>query len=114
MSHPLRALGRSALAGLAEALAAGRLDTPITKAALAPHVPKEHLDDISAALAELESDGMAPRHIARAVHLLAEERDAGQRMSDRVQLVWSPPDLDVPRSIAHPSRSAPPVPPILS
>lgn len=94
MSHPLRALGRSALAGLAEALAAGRLGTPITKAALAPHVPKEHLDDVSAALAELESDGMAPRHIARAVHLLTEERDAGQRMSDRVQLVWSPPDLD--------------------
>jgi len=94
MSHPLRALGRSALAGLAEALAADRLGTPITRAALAPHVPEQHLDAIWAALNELERDGMAARHIARTVHLLAEERDAGQRMSDRVQLVWSPPDLD--------------------
>jgi phosphatidylserine/phosphatidylglycerophosphate/cardiolipin synthase-like enzyme len=42
----------------------------------------------------MENDGMAPRHIARAVDLLVEERDAGQRMSDRVELVWSPPDLD--------------------
>lgn len=94
MSHPLRALGRSALAGLAEALAASRIGAPITRAALASHVREEDLDAVSAALAELESDGMAPRHIARVIHLLVEERDAGQRMSDRVQLVWSPPDLD--------------------
>jgi phosphatidylserine/phosphatidylglycerophosphate/cardiolipin synthase-like enzyme len=94
MSHPLRALGRSALAGLAEALAAGRIGAPITRAALTPHVPDEQLDVVSAALAEMEGDGMEPRHVARAVHLLVEERDAGQRMSDRVQLVWSPPDLD--------------------
>lgn len=94
MSHPLRALGRSALAGLAEALATGRIGAPITKAALAPHVPDQDLDAVAAALAELEHDGMAARHIARAVLLLVEERDAGQRMSDRVQLVWSPPELD--------------------
>ena len=94
MNHPLRALGRTALAGLAEALAAGRIGAPITRAALGHHVPEEHLGAIAAALAAMESDGMAPRHIARAVHLLVEERDAGQRMSDRVQLVWSPPDLD--------------------
>jgi phosphatidylserine/phosphatidylglycerophosphate/cardiolipin synthase-like enzyme len=94
MSHPLRALGRSALAGLAEALATGRIGAPNTRAALASHVPEEHLDAVSAALADLEGDGMAPRHIARAVHLLVEEREAGQRLSDRVQLVWSPPDLD--------------------
>lgn len=94
MSHPLRALGRSALAGLAEALATGRVPAPITRAALAPHVPEGNLDAVTAALAEMERDGMAPRHIARAVQLLVEERDAGQRMSDRLQLVWSPPDLD--------------------
>lgn len=93
MSHALRALGRAGLAGLAEALAE-RISLPITRTALAPHVPEEHLDAVSAALNEMVSDGMAPRHIARAVHLLVEERDAGQRMSDRVQLVWSPPELD--------------------
>jgi phosphatidylserine/phosphatidylglycerophosphate/cardiolipin synthase-like enzyme len=94
VSHPLRALGRSALAGLAEALAAGRVGTPITRTGLSPHVPEEHLDAVDAALAELEGEGMSSRHIARAIHLLVEERDAGQRMSDRVQLVCSPPELD--------------------
>jgi hypothetical protein len=85
MSHPLGALGRSALAGLAEALAAGRIGAPITRTALSPHVPEEHLDAVSLALAAMEADGMAPRHIARAVHLLVEERDAGQvvRQFDR-------------------------------
>lgn len=52
MSHPLRALGRAALAGLAEALAAGRLGTPISRAALAPHVPEQHLDAVCAALTD--------------------------------------------------------------
>lgn len=94
MSHPLRALGRSALAGLAEALAAGRLGAPITRTALAPHVAEEHLDAVAAALAVMEQEGMTPRHIAHAVQLLVEERAAGQRMADRVQLVWSPPELD--------------------
>lgn len=94
MSHPLRALGRAALAGLAEALVAGRLQSPITRAALGPHVAGEHLDAVCAALAEMENDGMAPRHIGRAAHLLVEERDASQRMSDRVELVWSPPEYD--------------------
>lgn len=94
MSHPLRALGRSALAGLAEALAAGRIVIPITQTALVPHVAEEQLYAVTAALAEMERDGMAASHIARALHLLVEERDAGQRMADRVQLVWSPPELD--------------------
>ena len=37
---------------------------------------------------------MAPGHIARGVALLAEERAAAQAMSDRIELVWSPPELD--------------------
>lgn len=94
MSHPLRALGRAALAGLADSLATGTIGAPITRAALGPHVPDDLLDTVWAALAALEADGMAPRHIAQAARLLVEERDAGQRMSDRVELVWSPPDLD--------------------
>ena len=94
MSHPLRALGRAALAGLGEALAAGRIGAPTTRTALAAHVPENHLEAVAVALAAMEGEGMAPAHIARAIDLLVEERDAGQRMADRVQLVWSPPELD--------------------
>ncbi len=84
----------AALTGLADALAAGTIGAPITRAGLGPHVPDDHLDAVWAALTALEADGMAPRHVARALRLLVEEREAGQRMSDRVELVWSPPDLD--------------------
>jgi phosphatidylserine/phosphatidylglycerophosphate/cardiolipin synthase-like enzyme len=94
MSHPLRTLGRAALVGVADALAAGTLGGPVTRAALAPHVPREHLDATWAALTAMEADGMAPRHVAQAVRLLVEERDASQRLADRIELVWSPPDLD--------------------
>jgi len=94
VSHPLRKLGRAALAGLAESLAAGSVGAPITRGALGPHVPAEHLDAVCATLAALEAEGMTPRHMGHAVRLLVEEREAGQRMADRVQLVWSPPELD--------------------
>jgi len=94
VSHPLRALGRSALTSLADALGSGRLRTPITRSALATLVPDAQVDAVLAALHALEREGMTPRHIAHVVEILAEERAAGQRMSDRVQLVWSPPDLD--------------------
>lgn len=94
MTHPLRKLGRPALLALSEVLTTGRLGSPITRAALAPHVPEEHLDPVAATLVALERDGMAPRHIARAIDLLAEERSTGQRMSDRVELVFSPPAFD--------------------
>ncbi len=94
MSHPLRRLGRSALVGLAEALAADRIAVPFTAVALAPHVPDEHRQVVVKALNELHGEGMTAGHVARVVGLLAEERAAAQRMSDRVQLVWSPPELD--------------------
>lgn len=94
MTHALRGLAQSTLAGLAGALCAGRLRAPYTRTALAHHVPPEDLDAIVAALAELYADGMAARHIGRMLALLAEERTYSQRMSDRIQLVWSPPDHD--------------------
>lgn len=94
MTHPFHALGKAALTGLAEALASGRMVCPVGRAALEPHVPEGELNAIYEALAELHADGMLPRHIARLLRLLIDERSAAQRMTDRVQLVWSPPDLD--------------------
>jgi len=93
--HPLRRLSRSALAGLAEALRAGRVGPPFSRSTLAAYVPDRHLDLVRDALADLGSQGMTPRLLASTLELLAEERAAGQRMSDRVQLVWSPPELDL-------------------
>jgi phosphatidylserine/phosphatidylglycerophosphate/cardiolipin synthase-like enzyme len=94
MSHPLRALGRTALEGLADALQSGRIGGPVARSSLVAHVPDDHVDTVFRFLADLETDGMAPRHIAATLKLVAEERAAAQRMSDRVQLVWTPAEHD--------------------
>ncbi len=94
MSHAFQRLGRAALVGLAEALRSGRLGPPYPRATVTQHVPEEQADGVCHALTELTTDGMAPRHIARALSLLADERSNQQRMEDRVQLVWSPPEFD--------------------
>jgi phosphatidylserine/phosphatidylglycerophosphate/cardiolipin synthase-like enzyme len=94
VSHPLRRLARTALTNLAEALREGRLVLPLSKSAMASYVPLEKQEEVCAALNALHQDGMAAKHIALTLTLLAEERAASQQMSDRVQLVWSPPELD--------------------
>lgn len=90
----LRQLGRPALLALADALRAGGLAAPYTAANVAPKVPADHTAAVAHELAEMHADGMAPRHIARCLDLLAAERAETQRMTDRLQLVWSPADLD--------------------
>jgi phosphatidylserine/phosphatidylglycerophosphate/cardiolipin synthase-like enzyme len=94
VTHPLQSLGRAALAALAEALLEGRVGSPITRGALAPYVAEEHLDLVLGAVVGLQADGMAPRHIGAALSWVAAERAAAQQVADRVELVWSPPDLD--------------------
>jgi hypothetical protein len=94
MRHALRDLNRATLASLTEALRSGHIRAPITRSMLAGYVPLGQLDAVLAALSAMEREGMTPRHIAHVVGMLAEERLEGQRMSDRVQFVWSPPELD--------------------
>lgn len=94
MSQPLRGLGRTALLALAAALEGGRLTPPFRASALVVLVPEGLVEGVRAELQALDADGMAPRHIARALVWLAEERAAGQRTDDRIELVWSPPELD--------------------
>jgi phosphatidylserine/phosphatidylglycerophosphate/cardiolipin synthase-like enzyme len=89
-----RRLSRPALAALAEALRSGQLAPPYTPASLARFVPQSAAASVSEALAELAADGVAPRHIARMVAWVTDERLAAQRAADRVQLVLSPPELD--------------------
>jgi hypothetical protein len=94
VNNALRALSRTALNGLAELLEASAGATSLTRAKVAAFVPESHLDAVWAMFTVLLADGMAPRHVARMLRLLSEERGSAQRMRDRVELVWSPRDLD--------------------
>ncbi len=90
----LRELGRPALWSLAQALEARRLEPPFPAVQLRNHVPEALMGPVGATLQEMVADGMAPRHIARLLRFLAEEREAAQGIADRVELVWSGLDLE--------------------
>ena len=85
----LRRLGRPNMVGLATALAGGRVVPPFRRSQLRGHVPDQLLDGVVDELQDLSTCGMTPPHIARMLHLLAEERAAAQAARDRVELVWS-------------------------
>lgn len=90
----LRELGRPALVSLAQALEAGWLKPSFPVAQLHGHVPEELMTPVRAELREMVAAGMAPAHIARLLHVLADERAAAQVIADRVELVWSGLDLE--------------------
>ena len=85
----LHELGRPALAGLAEALRSGRIQAPFSAGALRGQLPGELAVSVVGELGSLAADGMEPRHIARMLQALAEEKRATQVASDRIELVWS-------------------------
>ncbi len=94
MSHPFRSLGRASLLGLARALRAGRVAAPFGRTTLVAQVPEDRVDRVQEGLRSLARAGMSGEHIATMLEILAEERGAQQRLSDRVELVLSPPELD--------------------
>ena len=85
----LQKLGHSDMTGLATALDRGRVATPFHRSQLQGHVADDLAEEILGELHDLSASGMAPRHIAHMLRLLARERGAAQAIADRVELVWS-------------------------
>lgn len=90
----LRKLGRPALVSLAVGLDSGWLKPSFRRAQLQGQVPEDLIRPVQSELRELVDDGMSPAHIARLLHVLADERGAAQLIADRVELVWSGLDLE--------------------
>jgi phosphatidylserine/phosphatidylglycerophosphate/cardiolipin synthase-like enzyme len=84
---------------LSDALASGRLNPPYSAIRIAGYVPEAVADDVGADLARMNTAGMQPAHIAECLQLLATEREANQQTVDRLQLVWTGPD--VPGSVSR-------------
>ncbi len=89
----LRRLSRPTLRRLATALVDGRVDASVSLMDVGHHVPDELVSEVRTALRAYVDDGMAPRHIAVTLRLLAEERQSSQTLSDSVELVWSGTNL---------------------
>lgn len=99
MKSPLHVLSRVGMLDLADALAAGRLVPPYTPLAVAAWVPSLQGEDIAGELEHLRQSGLQPHQIASVLNLLATERELGQRVTDRLQLVWTGPE--VPGSVSR-------------
>lgn len=89
----LHSLSRVAMMDLAEALRAGRLKPPYSPLRVAVFVPEATAVDVASDFNRLDAMGMLPAHIAEALDLLAAERLASQKTHDRIQLVWTGPEV---------------------
>ena len=91
-------LSRAGLEALAGALAAGRLSGPYSSSSVSRHLPNV---DLAAALVELNrlnDAGLPPAHLAELLRAGAAERKLREETSDRVELVWTGPEMPGSRS----------------
>ena len=98
MKGPWEGLSRPGLDALAGALAAGRLSGPYGASGVSRHLPNV---DVAAALVELNrlhDAGLAPAHVAELLRAVAAERKLREKTSDRVELVWTGPEMPGTRS----------------
>jgi len=86
-------LSRPALINLAVALESSRLSPPFSISNVANYIPGALNRDIVDELNRLSVMGVHSEHIAYTLRLLAEERSTSQAVSDRVDLVWTGPEI---------------------
>lgn len=92
MPSPFHALSKSRLTAIADALAAGRLAPPFTTVAVQRVAPGADAAVVAAELHRLDGEGMRASELAYLFRALVHERTAGQRIADRIELVWSGPE----------------------
>lgn len=86
-------LSRPALVSLAAALETGRLSVPCSVASVESYVPEALCQGIVTEINRLYAMGATPKHIAYTLHLIAAERSASQEVRDRIELVWTGPEV---------------------
>ena len=91
--NALRRLSRPAMVDLAAALETGRVVDSYTTPSLRHHIPKKLVGPVQGELRALRKQGLQPIHIAYMLRLVADERAASQAIADRVELVWSGPEV---------------------
>lgn len=81
------------LDALADAIETGRLKAPFAATEVARYVANASAERVSAVLAELGHAGMEAMSLTAILRVMASERRDSQRLQDRVELVWSGPEL---------------------
>jgi phosphatidylserine/phosphatidylglycerophosphate/cardiolipin synthase-like enzyme len=89
----VRTLSRANLVALGEALSHGRLSPPFTGVSLRRLISPPLVDGLASELQQLVGEGMRAAHIGWMLLQLAEEREAVQDTADRIELVWTGPEV---------------------
>jgi phosphatidylserine/phosphatidylglycerophosphate/cardiolipin synthase-like enzyme len=87
-----RELRPEALRELATALRTAGSWTEWTPAELARMVPREVVESVSGEIARLAGEGLQCEQVAEVVEALAQARDDGRSVGDRIDLVWTGPE----------------------
>jgi phosphatidylserine/phosphatidylglycerophosphate/cardiolipin synthase-like enzyme len=93
MAPLLHKMPSVALRSLADSIDSGRLLPPFTSISLQRYVPIQNCQGIAEELYDFSNSGVPPRQIAHILRLLAEARIASEQTSDKVELVWSGPEM---------------------
>jgi phosphatidylserine/phosphatidylglycerophosphate/cardiolipin synthase-like enzyme len=93
MKSALHGLSRVALLDVAKALSAGWLLPPYSALAVGNSVPFDESAAIAVELERFRSAGFGPNQLAETLRLMAAERELSQAVQDRLELVWTGPDV---------------------
>jgi hypothetical protein len=86
-------LSRPTLLKLATALENGRLSPPFLVSTIANYVPATLSQTVVDELNRLTGESVKCSHIAYTLRLLAAERSTSQQIRDRIELVWTGPEV---------------------
>jgi phosphatidylserine/phosphatidylglycerophosphate/cardiolipin synthase-like enzyme len=93
MKSALHDLSRESMLSLATAISGGWLLPPFSALGISSYVPYEESRAIAAELERLRSAGFSPIHLAETLLLMGTERQLSQAVEDRLELVWTGPDV---------------------
>jgi hypothetical protein len=93
MKSVLHGLSREALLNLAKAISAGWLLPPYSALAISNTVPFDESSAVGSELERLRSIGFGPTQLTEALLLMAAERQLSQAVEDRLEMVWTGPDV---------------------
>jgi hypothetical protein len=93
MKSFLHGLSREALLNLAKGISAGWLLPPYSALAISNSVAFDESSAVALELERLRSAGFGPNQLAETLLLMAAERRLSQAVEDRLELVWTGPDV---------------------
>jgi phosphatidylserine/phosphatidylglycerophosphate/cardiolipin synthase-like enzyme len=93
VSGALHAISKGTLDALAAAAKNGKLHRASLTMSVPPLVEDGRSSDVIAELEHLFEEGFTSAQIGRVLQMLAIERERAQRVADRVELVWTGPEI---------------------